>query len=152
MDIQGNMVFMINSGESPQNYKLKSIEWAILTQLDGQKNCGEVASTLSLTQEEVQEHFSRLLDFNLVKLMEKDEQIEYVSRKLIETIEQELVVLVGPVASIIIDDILQDMNKSRETLETTQIGFFVEQVKDEIDDEQKKMKFLEIVLPKITQI
>jgi len=152
MAINTNVIFTLNPEESPKNHKLKSIEWAIITQVNGKNTTSEIAKTLSLTDEEVKIYFSRLIELKLIKILEDNEVVEYIDPEVIKGIEDELVVLVGPVASIILDDILLDMNKTRETLEKSQIGFFVELIKDEIDDEEKKMKFLEIVLPKINSL
>lgn len=152
MTINSNLTFMLDPEESPKNHKLKSIEWAIITQVDGKKSSSEIAKTLSLTDEEVKIYFSRLIELKLIKVVENNEIIEYIDSSVIKSVEDELVVLVGPVASIVIDDILLDMNKSRENLEKSQVGFFIELIKDEIDDEEKKMKFLEIVLPKINSL
>ena len=152
MQVTNKTVFILNKNESPKSHKLKSIEWAIITQIDGKKSSSEVAKTLSLTEEETQIYFNRLLDFKLIEVNTEIKKIEYINSSVIQEIEDELVVLVGPVSSIIIDDILLDMNRDRENLEKSQIGFFIELVKDEIDDQQKKMKFLEIVLPKINNL
>ena len=152
MAINTNVIFKLNPDETPKNHKLKSIEWAIITQINGKNTTSGIAKTLSLTDEEVKIYFSRLIELKLIKVVEDEEIVEYIDPSVIQSIEDELVVLVGPVASIILDDILLDMNKSRESLEKSQIGFFVELIKDEIDDEEKKMKFLEIVLPKINSL
>ena len=152
MQVTNKTVFILNKNESPKNHKLKSIEWAIVTQIDGKKNSSEVAKTLSLTEEETQTYFNRLLDLKLIEVNTEIKKVEYLNSSFIQEIEDEMVVLVGPVAPIIVDDILLDMNKNRDNLEKSQIGFFIELVKDEIDDQEKKMKFLEIVLPKINNL
>lgn len=143
---------MLNKNKSPKDFKLKSMEWAIITQIDGKKSVGEIANTLSLTDEEIQTFFGSLLEKELISLKEDAVVVEYIKPEVLKEIEQELTLLVGPVASVILDDTLIDMNADRETLPKNKIGEFVELVSNEIDDAEKRVKFLEVVLPKINQL
>ena len=90
MAINNNIIFILNPEESPKNHKLKSIEWAIITQVDGRKNTLEIAKTLSLTDEEVKIYFSRLIELKLVKVVENNEVVEYLDPSVIKSIEDEL--------------------------------------------------------------
>jgi hypothetical protein len=150
--IQKENVFMLNQAKSPKDFKLKSMEWAIITQIDGKKSVEEISNTLSLTEEEIQTFFGSLLEKELISLKEDAIVVEYVTPDILAEIEQELTLLVGPVASVILDDTLIDMNADRQTLPKNRIGEFVELVSNEIDDPSKRVKFLELVLPKINQL
>ncbi|GAB4180219.1 MAG: hypothetical protein Kow00108_16470 [Calditrichia bacterium] len=147
-----NDVYNLNQDKSPQDFKLKSMEWAILTQIDGVKSVDEVAKILSLTDEEINTYFGSLQDKDLIIVKEEKTQVEYVTPEVIKEIEDELLVLVGPVAAVIIDDTLIEMNVDRESLPKPKIGQFVELISHEIDDTEKRMKFLEVVLPRVNQL
>lgn len=150
--IDRSNVYVLNQAKSPRDFKLKSIEWAIITQIDGQKTVGEISASLSLSDEEIQTYFGSLAEKELILLKEEREIIEYVEPSVIQSIENELILLVGPVASVIIDDTLIDMNCDRNTLPKMKIGQFVELVSNEIDFPEKRVKFLEVVLPIINQL
>lgn len=150
--IEKNSIYVHNPKKSPKEFKLKSMEWAIITQIDGKKTVGEIAETLSLTDDEVETFFGSLLEKELISLKEAHNHVEYVQPEVIKTIEKELVLLVGPVAEVIIDDTLLDMNMDRKSLPKPKIGQFVELVSNEIDDSEKRVRFLEVVLPLINEL
>jgi len=85
------------------------------------------------------------MEKNLIKLVESADE-EYMEVEHIENMETELTKIVGPVAQIIIDDILLEMNMARSTIKRNMVFTFVEAVSNEITDESKQLEFQEIML------
>ena len=48
LEIRDDMVFKVNSQKSPSSVKLRSLEWAIMTQLNGEKSVAQISEILAL--------------------------------------------------------------------------------------------------------
>ena len=121
------------------------MEWDILRQLDGIKNILEVSRALGVEIKKMMFAFYCLVEKSLIKEVESTDE-EYMEVEHIENMETELTKIVGPVAQIIIDDVLLEMNMTRSTIKRNMVFTFVEAVSNEITDESKQLEFQEIML------
>lgn len=139
------MIYHISTQVNYTDQQLSSLEWLVLQQLDGVKNILEVSRGLGVEIKKMMFTFYCLMEKNLIKLVESADE-EYMEVEHIENMETELTKIVGPVAQIIIDDILLEMNMARSTIKRNMVFTFVEAVSNEITDESKQLEFQEIML------
>ena len=152
-DIKLENVYKLGGSKDPGSAQLKSLEWAVLTQLDGKKSVGAVADILAMTKEEIVAIFEKLISEGIVEQVARENlDVEYLSKEFFDEMEKILVVLIGPVASIIIDDVLFDMNKNKEDFEKDEAGALVEAISTEIDDTSKRLQFQQAMLKKLQEI
>jgi helix-turn-helix protein len=146
-------VYKLSNTRDPGSVQLKSLEWAVLTQLDGSKSVAEVADVLAMTKEEIFPIFEKLIKEGVVEgVTVESKQVEYLSEDFFKEMEKILVLLIGPVASIIIDDVLFDMNKEKDNVEKDEAGALVEAVSAEINDSVKQLQFQQEMLKKLQEI
>jgi hypothetical protein len=89
--------------------------------------------------------FYLLVESRLINEIDAEEAA-YIDVENIENLETQLTKILGPVATIIIDDVLIEMNLTRSTIKFEEIYSFVEAVSNEITDDDKKLEFQEIML------
>ena len=147
--IHDDMIFKLSHRRSPSEVKLRSMEWAIVTQLNGEKTVSEIGELLSLEPPETLAMFNRLMREGLLELVGLPEKDPYVPTLLLTQIEYEYTVFVGPIANIILSDTLADLRKGRQNLEKKQLPFLVELLGLEIRNEDKLFDFQKLMLKKI---
>lgn len=148
-EIDEKMVFTLNSQRSPQKVKLLHLEWAVITQLDGEKTVGQIAVKLALNREEIQEIFKKLIDEELLELVNRSDGNRYVPIDFFDNIAHEMTLLLGPVAGIVLQDVLENMRKNREHFEKNQLPALVDLLTNQIDDPMKQKVFQKRIYPKI---
>ena len=131
--------------------KLCGTEWDVLTEIDGEKTIKDIAKRLQYKENTVKLAVYNLLDESLIEQIVLPADI-YVDVKHIKGIEVQLTKILGPVAGIIIDDVLADMNLTRSTIKKAEIYMFVEAISNEINDTNKKLEFQEAMLDSLSEI
>ena len=139
--ILDDMVFRLSRKRSPQEVKLKALEWAVVTQLNGEKTVEQICEILALSEQEKQEIFSHLMQEGLLEIVGKTDQPSYIDTAILDEIEFQLKLHVGPVASVIIDDVLLELKRNRQNLEKKHLPVLVELLALEISNPEKRYQF-----------
>ncbi len=147
IEVNENVVFCLAQDKSPAEVTLRSTDWAVITQIDGHKTVGEIASVLALTMEEAIVHFTWLYEKGLLKYVSSDLGAEkLLPPTVFEKLETELTQILGPVAPYVIDDVLWAMEVERGEFKLNKLAELVESISDEIEDENKRLVFQEKML------
>jgi predicted regulator of Ras-like GTPase activity (Roadblock/LC7/MglB family) len=72
--------------------------------------------------------------------------IQPVGAAFLGTLEGELARAIGPMAAFVVDEVIQDLGESRESLPSHKATILVEGVSREIPDEEKRLRFTESML------
>ncbi|GAB4369430.1 MAG: hypothetical protein Kow0042_11160 [Calditrichia bacterium] len=125
------------------------LEWAVVTQLDGEKTVAEIADILALSEEESQQIFSKLFEEGLLELVTISPDYLFISSEVLDEIEYELKVLLGPIASILFEDVLNELGKSRDKFDKMSLPILVDLLTTQISDPRKQEEFQKVSLNKI---
>lgn len=147
-----NMIFRLSSKRSPKEVSLKSLDWAVVTQLNGEKTMGQIGEILTLSQNEVHRIFSRLFNEGLLEFVKTESEDHSPAPVFIGSMERQFKMYVGPVAEIIINDTLAELKTSREYLEKNQIPLLVELIGYQISNERKRLLFQKEMLTEIEEL
>jgi hypothetical protein len=147
--INDKMVFVVNNQQSPQDSDLLHLEWAVISQLDGQKSVGQIAENLALNAGEIQEIFRKLLKANLLVLVNRDAEDDYVPQEFFKQLNHDMTYMMGPVAGIILEDVLGMMNVNKEKLSKESLPSLIDLLTIQIDDPVKQIEFQKKVYPRI---
>ena len=148
--IEENMIFRLNDQRSPKDVKLLHLEWAVITQLDGEKSVGDIADSLALNQQETKEIFQKLWKVGLLEYSSSNNKNLYVSEGIINDLEFELTVLLGPISNILIDDTFKILKRKRRNLEKQNLPIFIDLLTNQISESEKKLIFQKNLLTKIS--
>jgi hypothetical protein len=148
-----NAVFALSKSKSPSEVTLRSAEWAVITQIDGHKTLRDISELLSLGNEEAIGLFNGLIQKELIELQSMDdEQPNYVRAEFFNMLETELTKVIGPVAPLILEDTIMEMDTSKDHYLPERIPDLIEMVSEEIVDSQKKVKFQQIMLNQLKRM
>lgn len=140
-------IFALSKSKSPSDVNLRSAEWAIITQIDGYKSVKDIRELLSLSTDEAVSLFNELIQKELIELQSTDEtKPNYVPAEFFAMLETELTKIIGPVAPLILEDTIMEMDTSKDHYLPERIPELIEMVSEEIVDSEKKVKFQQIML------
>ena len=142
MTVNENAICRLSSGKMPGEVSLNSMEWAVITQIDGKRTIGEIAEKLTFTADEALQIFNSLLDKELIEIVEiKEIQVKVVPVDFFNHLEKILIQFIGPVAVYVINDTLLELNADRPNFPRAMVPELIELLSDEISDESKKIEF-----------
>lgn len=146
-------VFALSRDKSPSEVTLRSAEWAIITQIDGQKTVGEIANILAMSYEEAINFFVGLYDVGLLRLVTtRKSEKHIVPDSFFEKLENELTRIIGPVAPYLIDDTLWNLDLNKDDFIAEKVPQLIEAISDEIPDEDKRIAFQQVMLDLIKEL
>lgn len=147
--VENNMVFKLSNKRSPKEVNLRSLEWAVVTQLNGEKTVGQIGEILALSEDELQQIFFNLIGEGLLEFVQSENTINSPSPAFVNNLERQFKLYVGPIADIIINDTLNELKTSRQYIEKSQIPFFVELLSLHISNTRKRTQFQKDMLNEI---
>ncbi len=142
MQLNKHAVCCLVSGKMPGEVSLNSMEWAVITQIDGERTVDEIARKLTFSLPEAMQIFNALVEKGLIEIIAiKDETVKTVSSAFFNQLEKILVQFIGPVATYVINDTLLELNADRSNYPKNMVPELIELLSDEISDESKKIEF-----------
>ncbi len=149
LEIKNNMVFRLSNRRSPKEVKLLHLEWAVVTQLNGDRTVGEIADVLALSPEETHEIFQKLHKEGLLELVAYQNEEQNLPPEVFKEIQQELTLVLGPIASILLEDTINRMGKTHETFEKKYLPVLIDLLSNQINDFSKQIKFQKSIFEKL---
>ncbi|HEM48869.1 MAG TPA: hypothetical protein ENO27_01530 [Caldithrix sp.] len=147
VEFNENAVFALSKSKSPSEVTLRSAEWAVITQIDGHKTVKDISNLLSMGNDEAIGLFHELIKKELIELQSMDEEkMDYIPADFFNMLEAELTKVIGPVAPLILDDTIMEMDTTKDHCLPERIPELIEMLSEEIVDSEKKVKFQQIML------
>jgi hypothetical protein len=147
--IEPKMVFVINPDQSTNTTDFLHLELAVMSQLDGQKTVSQIADNLALNPNEVEEIFKKLVSAQILRLVNNSGEDHYLPQDFFKVLSYEMTFLVGPVAGVILEDVLEIMRMGRENFEKRYLPVLIDLLTNQIDDPVKQIEFQRNIYPKI---
>jgi len=119
----------------------------IFMELDGKKNLAVIAKKTGLKMSSVREAVSKLMQLDLIELVE--DAISALDRDFLDYLRRELSLAIGPLAEVLIEDAMSDMGYSTERFPAQRAAELVEMLGKEIHREDKKAAFRQNLVLKI---
>ena len=135
-----SMVYKPKVRDDLGNISLDGQKLMILMELDGKATLGALASKTGLTMGAIREVIADLLKLGLIEKVEK--MISPVDNDFFRNLLNELALAVGPIASVIIEDEIQDLGHDVKSFPSFLAADLVDRLAGEIKREGKKATFL----------
>lgn len=147
------VIFSVISSQAAADAQLKSSEWAIVTQIDGNQTVQKIMENLSLEEDECLAILYSLFQKKLIQIkkIQTEDQI-FVSEDFFQKIEDSLVTIIGPVANYLIADVMWELNENREKFDKDKVPMLIEAISQEIKDEHKSVQFQQQMLKEIKSL
>jgi len=122
------------------NFSLDRQTLLMLMELDGKASLGTLAAKSGLSMGSIRELISKLLKLGLIEMVEKE--IIPVDSDFFRKLLDELALAIGPIASVLIEDEVQDLGHDVKTFPSYLVTELVDRLAGEIRREEKKAIFI----------
>jgi hypothetical protein len=137
-----NVLILINPNNPPTETNLSSAEWQAIMKVDGKKTLQTIIDELNLPQDESLKILYNLHQKRLIEvIVEREIDDEIAGDEFFKKLEEILVKIIGPVAVYVINDVLWELNETREKFLVKNIPLLTESISREIHDENKRVNF-----------
>jgi len=140
-------IFRLSLQKSPENKNVNADQWNVLALCNGTKTISEIAESLSWDEFKTSKIIFQLVQLALLEKGEDQKPVKKkpVSENFFPTVETELKKVIGPMAPLIMNDKLSDLNETKDSLGQDQALSFIEKLSEEISNDSKKKEFLRIM-------
>ncbi|MBL8150568.1 MAG: DUF4388 domain-containing protein [Blastocatellia bacterium] len=150
-----NTIFKVSS-RSSREFSMRSEDWAILREVDGLKSVRELSEATQLTELQTSRILVRLCDLGLVEASgeaaPEENIIDAVDEAILNQVEKDLTVAIGPMAPIVIDDCIEMLGYRRSEVPKDMVPSLLERLAEEIPDNDRRVRFQESMLEIMKQL
>jgi hypothetical protein len=135
--------FRLSSRKDAEDIVLKPDEWNMLICLDGTKTVAEIARDLTMSEIETAKKLHWLLTANLIETVNRPHSSSkrVVGKAFFDIVQRELRWVMGPMAQVVIEDNIADMDEQISVFPRDRAAELVEGISNEISDDAKRIEF-----------
>ena len=130
-------------------FSLNSNMLTVLMDLDGKQNLGDIAQKTGLSKGAMREVASKLWQLKLIEPVEG--AISMLDEDFFDYLRAQLSLAVGPIAEVIVDDAIADLNHSPYQFPSHRAAELVDLLAREIQREEKQRTFKQNMVNKIKE-
>jgi len=147
-------IFALASGSAGGNVNLVANEWEILSQVNGSRTVGEIMEVTGKDEYSVAKVLFQLYSTGLLQKLDKplNRTVATVEKGILETIEKNFTNIMGPMASIIIDEALEELDVTMDDFPQNKIAAFIEKISLDIKNEAQRLEFSQKMLDLIKNL
>ena len=116
----------------------------LLIAIDENKSLYQIAEEVDMQATTLKTTLSKLLEQGLIEPVKKD--IPYLDRLFLEALRINLSKVIGPMAEILIEDVVDDMNLTASEIPTNQAAELINNLSLEIPEEKNRIEFKKSML------
>ena len=116
----------------------------LLIAVDENKSLYQIAEEVDMEKTTVKTTLSKLLEQRLIEPVKKD--IPYLDRAFLEALRVNLSKIIGPIAEILIEDVVAEMNLINSEIPKNQAAELISNLSLEIPDEKNRIDFKKSML------
>jgi hypothetical protein len=142
-------VYALEPDIRDKEVQLKSIQWRVLTTIDGKKSIADIAQGINLGVSDCMKILYTLLRMGLLRdAAQQDNQevrrsINLPETEFINSLKSALTQAMGPIAPYIIVETAEDLKADLLSDSTDQKAFLIETLSSKIPNEKMSLKFLD---------
>jgi hypothetical protein len=116
----------------------------LLIAIDENRSLYQIAEEVDMDTTTLKSTLSKLLEQGLIEPVKKD--VAYLDRVLLEALRINLSKVIGPMAQILIEDVVSDMNLKSSEIPINQAAELINNLSLEIPDEKDRIDFKKSML------
>jgi len=139
-----NTIFRLSVQKNPENKNINADQWNVLALCNGTKTVSEIVEALNWDEFKTSKTILQLVQLGLLVRVEGQRPIEkkLVGENFFLKVENELKKAVGPVASVIVDDKLNEFGSAAVSFAQDQALPFIEALGEEIPRDMQRKEFI----------
>lgn len=147
-------IFALSTDISTNAVNLKSEEWQVLAHINGSRTVGDIVEATGTDEFGVAKMIFHLTSIGLLNQIEKAQSASsaVVDSAFFQKIEKEFIDVIGPLAPVIIEEIIEELGETRDSYPVDKIANLIEKISTEIKDEDKQLRFSQIMLDSLKNL
>jgi hypothetical protein len=143
-----DLVFKLSSRRAPDEVRLKHDAWSVLSQIDGKKTVGDISDELKMGEHDTARILYNLFSSGLIEVAVEPQRKErkIASAAFFTFVEEKLTEIIGPVASVILEEEIIDMGEEKGSFPVEKVSLLVEKLSRDITDDAQRIAFQKIAL------
>ncbi len=140
-----NSFFRLSLQRNGAEKNISADQWNVLALSDGMKSISEIAKTLNWDELKTMMTVYQLIQAGLLERAESQKSVrprKKVGEKFFLTLENELKRMMGPVASLIIEDNLGEFGETKDSFPQDRALSLIESLGEEIPNDLKRREFV----------
>lgn len=144
-----NIVFTLDPVIKDKDIQIKSIQWRIITRIDGKSSIADIAQSIGLTDSDAMKVFYTLLKAGLIKEAEQSVlkktkmQVDLPDTPFVGELMNNLTQAIGPIAPFIIMETCKEIGMDLLFDDTDQRAALIETLHTKIPSERMSLHFLD---------
>lgn len=144
-----SVIYSLEPDIKEKDINLKSIQWRVLININGKRSIADIAQHIGLGVSDAMKVFYTLVKLGLLRdadLSEADTPqttIELPETSFIQSLKEDLIRAIGPIAPFVIIETAQDMDIDLLADDVGQRSALIETISSKIPDEVMSLKFLD---------
>ena len=129
--------------EARGTIRLKKEDWDILARIDGRKSLQEISDELYMAPLDLVKTINRFREAGLIGEGTRYPETAYAAlgEEFLSSLEREFNLAVGPVAPMLLEEALKDLEETPEPFNAEKIAILLEKLSDVIPVEENKLRF-----------
>jgi hypothetical protein len=149
LDISPNLIFRYSQRDIQGEWTFNSHILNVLYELDGKSTLLEISQRLKLNDNVIKKIITYLYKLKLIEPVYSENMDEPLSSNFFNSLYDEFTNVVGPVATLIIDEALDDMGLDQTYFPQNRVQELIENLTIECDDSPEKTHFIKVMMDKI---
>ncbi len=150
------VVLKLSDTLDTKEIKLDRETWRILAHLDGVSNVGQVGERLNMSFTDLRRRLSRLVESGMLVSVEvgpaSRTQPSSINGDFISALRGFLTDALGPMAEVVLEDVLEEMGESLDALPRSRAAELVEVLAAEIPRDEKRLAFQKAMLDLLSRV
>jgi predicted transcriptional regulator len=148
------VIFKLSSGDIAGEINLKPEAWRVLAQINGVRTLAEIAQNLGMDEATVINIADALFKARILDVApgSAPPPSATVDGTFFDGLTKELARMVGPLASIIVEDEIAALGENRDDFPRDKLADLVERVSEAIKDNTKRVAFQRLMLEAIRKL
>jgi hypothetical protein len=150
-DISPDWIFKYTDKNIKGEWTFNVMILNVLYEIDGKSTLFEISQKLKLNDDAIKKIIYYLYKIRLIELVKNKNSSngDTLGSNFFDFIEDEFTNVVGPVATLMIDEILDDMGFDRASFPKKRVSELIQNLILECDDSLEKKHFIKIMMGKI---
>ena len=143
-----DIVFKLSSGGVSEEVTLRPEEWAVLSQIDGERTVGEIAQLTGKDEYQTAKVMFNLFLKGLIEIAAEPKRRarRILNSNFLDLLEARFKEVMGPIASFLMEEMIAELGEKREAFPAEKAAALVERMSAQITDEEQRVEFQQSAL------
>ncbi len=145
------LVFRLSTATPQGEVSLKPESWRVLAQVNGERSIADIAKAIGMDEATAVQLALSLCQSGILEICQGATETmepprDIVGQAFLEQVSRQLASAIGPLAEIVVDEEIENLGETRQDFPRSRVPDLVERVSQAIADDNKRIRFQQVML------